>query len=89
MLNRRNNIRNGHDWNAMPDMELESLSGVRIFGRVFAKRGVGRTPRNPTCYGPDAATSRVFESSKKLIYVYRKEYRVKNPPCFARFVVET
>ena len=33
MLNRRNYTRNGHDWNPMPGMELESLRGVRIFGR--------------------------------------------------------
>ena len=44
----RNYTRNGHDWNPMPDMELESLRGVRIFGRGFAKRGFGRIPG----YGP-------------------------------------
>ena len=46
MLDRRNYTRNGHHWNPMPNMELESLRGVRIFGRVFAKRGVR------TGYGP-------------------------------------
>ena len=35
-----------------------------------------------------AAISRVSESSKQLIYVYRKQYRGKNPPCFTPFVVE-
>ena len=50
MLNRRNYTRNWHDWNPMPDMELDSLRGVRIFGRGFAKRGV-RT--NPPGYGPE------------------------------------
>ena len=43
MLNRRNYTRNGHDWNPM---ELESLRGVRIFGRGFAKRGVRTNPPN-------------------------------------------
>ena len=33
MLNRRNYTKNEHGWNPMPDMELESLRGVRIFGR--------------------------------------------------------
>ena len=47
MLNRRNYTRNGHDWNPMPDMELESLRGVRIFGRRFAKRGVRTNSPNP------------------------------------------
>ena len=28
MLNRRNYTRNGHDWNPMPDRELDSLRGV-------------------------------------------------------------
>ena len=44
MLNLRNYTRNGHDWNTMPDIELESLRGDRIFGRGFAKMGFGRTP---------------------------------------------
>ena len=50
MLNRMNYTRNGHDWNPMPYMELESLrrgGGVVFFGRCFAKRGFGRTPRTP------------------------------------------
>ena len=47
MLNWRNHTRNGDDWNPMPDMELESLRGVRIFGRGFAKRWVRTNPANP------------------------------------------
>ena len=49
MLNRRNYTRNGHYWNPIPDMELDSLrgGGCRIFGRGFAKRGVVRTPEPP------------------------------------------
>ena len=56
MLNRRNYTRNGHVWNPMPDMELESLSGggggfVFLEGG-FAKRGVRTNPPNPPGYGP-------------------------------------
>ena len=48
MLNRRNYTRNGHDWNPMPDMELESLRGFRIFGRwVREKRGSDEPPEPP------------------------------------------
>ena len=53
MLNRRNYTRNGHVWNPMPDMELESLSGGgggRIFGRGVREKGTPRTP--PPGYGP-------------------------------------
>ena len=55
MLNRRNYTRNGHVWNPMPDMELESLSGGG--GSYFwkggsRKGGFGRTPRTPPGYGP-------------------------------------
>ena len=65
MLNRRNHTRSGHDWNPMPDMELESLWGVRIFGRGVREKGgsgggfgpsgggVGRPePPPPPGYGP-------------------------------------
>ena len=55
ILNRRNYTRNGHDWNPMPDMELESLRGG---GSYFWKRGsprggegFGRTPRTPLVTG--------------------------------------
>ncbi len=52
MLNRRNYTRNGHDWNPMPDMELESLRGGFVFfGRGFAKRGVRTIPRTPLVTG--------------------------------------
>ena len=51
MLNRRNYTRNGHDWNPMPDMELDSLRGVRIFGRGLAKRRVRTNPPIPPGYG--------------------------------------
>ena len=44
MLNRRNYTRNGHDWNPMPDMELDSLRGVRIFGRGVHKKGGSDEP---------------------------------------------
>ena len=48
MLNRRNHTRNGHDWNPMSDMELESLRGGFVFLEgVFAKRGVRTNPPNP------------------------------------------
>ena len=57
VLNRRNYTRNGHVWNPMPDMELESLSGGGG-GSYFwkggsRKGGFGRTPRTPPGYGPD------------------------------------
>ena len=41
---------NGHDWNPMPDMELESLRGGGGFVFLeggFAKRGVRTNPPNP------------------------------------------
>ena len=50
MLNRRNYTRNGHDWNPMPDMELESLrggGGSYIWKGDLRKGGFGRTPRTP------------------------------------------
>ena len=50
MLNRRNYTRNEHDSNPMPDMELESLRGVRIFGRGVREKGTN--PRTPPGYGP-------------------------------------
>ena len=59
MLNRRNYTRNGHDWNRMPDMELESLRGDSYFWKWGSrKEGFGRTPRTPPPpspgYGPAA-----------------------------------
>ena len=49
VLNRRNYTRNGHVWNTMPDMELESLSGggVRIFGRGVREKGGSDEPPEP------------------------------------------
>ena len=54
MLNRRNYTRNGHDWNPMPDMELESLRGGRIFWKGGSRKGgFGRTPDPHPGYGPN------------------------------------
>ena len=51
MLNRRNYTIYGHDWNPMPDMEVDILregGGVRIFGRgVREKGGSGGSPEPP------------------------------------------
>ena len=47
MLNRRNYTRNGDDWNPMSDMELESLRGVRIFGRGVREKGGSDEPPEP------------------------------------------
>ena len=47
VLNRRNYTRNGHVWNPMPDMELESLSGgggSYFWKGGLQKGGFGRTP---------------------------------------------
>ena len=44
MLNRRYYTRNGHGWNPMPDMELESSY---LLGGGSRKGGFGRTPRTP------------------------------------------
>ena len=66
VLNRRNYTRNGHVWNPMPDMELESLSGggglsgIGKFERGGSyfwkggsrKGGFGRSG-TPPGYGPD------------------------------------
>ena len=41
ILNRRNYTRNGHDWNPMPDMELESLRGGSYFWKRGSPRGGG------------------------------------------------
>ena len=57
MLNRRNYTRNGHDWNPMPDMELESLRGGSYYLKGDSQKGgFGRTPRTPPGYGPDYHT---------------------------------
>ena len=46
--NRRNYTRNGHEWNPMPGMELESLrGGVRIFGRGVREKGGSDEPLEP------------------------------------------
>ena len=50
ILNRRNYTRNGHDWNPMPDMELESLRGE---GFVFLEGGSRTPPPPPPGYGPE------------------------------------
>ena len=49
MLNRTNYTRNGHDWNPMPDMELESGGGGggRIFGRGVREKGGSDEPPEP------------------------------------------
>ena len=47
MLNRRNYTRNGHDWNPMPDMELESLRGVVLWKGVREKGGSDEPPKPP------------------------------------------
>ena len=49
MLSRRNYTRNGHDWNPMSDMELESLrgGGVRIFGRGVREKGGSEGSSDP------------------------------------------
>ena len=50
MLNRRNYTRNWHDWNPMPDIELESLrgGGVRMFWKgVREKGGSDDSPEPP------------------------------------------
>ena len=49
VLNRRNYTRNGHDWNPMPDMELESLSGGggSYFWKGVREKGVRTNPLNP------------------------------------------
>ena len=56
MPNRRNYTRNGHEWNPMPGMELESLrgGGVRIFGRGVREKGGSDEPPEPPPpgYGP-------------------------------------
>ena len=52
MLNRRNYTRNGHAWNPMPDMELDSLRRGSFFCKGGSREGgFGRTPP-PTGYGP-------------------------------------
>ena len=62
MLNRTNYTRNGHDWNPMPDMELESW-GVLIFGRaVSEKGGSDEPPEPPPGYGPAMETN--YKSSR-------------------------
>ena len=52
MLNRRNYTKNGHDWNPMSDMELESLRGVSYFWRGGSRKG-DLPPEPPSGYGPD------------------------------------
>ena len=51
MLNRRNYTIYGHDWNPMPDMEVDILRGGSYFWKGgLRKGGFGRTPPG---YGPD------------------------------------
>ena len=53
MLNRRNYTRNWHDWNPMPDMELESLrGGVRMFWKGVREKGGSDDPPETPGYGP-------------------------------------
>ena len=48
MLNRRNYTIYGHDWNPMPDMEVDILrGGVRIFGRGVREKGGSDEPPEP------------------------------------------
>ena len=48
MLNRRNYTRNGHDWNPMPDMELESLRGGGPYlWKGVREKGSSDQPPNP------------------------------------------
>ena len=50
MLNRSKYTGDGHAWNTMPDMEVESVRrrrGVRILEGGFAKRGVRANPPHP------------------------------------------
>ena len=55
MLNRRNYTRNWHDWNPMPDMELDSLrgggGGSYVLEGGSRKGGFGRSPRTPLVTG--------------------------------------
>ena len=37
----------GHDWNPMPDMELERWGGVRIFGTGVREKGGSDEPPEP------------------------------------------
>ena len=48
MLNRGKHTGDGHAWNTMPDMEVESL---RRRGGGSRKGGFGRTPRTPLVTG--------------------------------------
>ena len=52
MLNRRNYTINWDDWNPMPDMELESLRGVRIFWKGVREKGGSDDPPEPPGYWP-------------------------------------
>ena len=56
MLNRSKYTGDGHAWNTMPDMEVESLRRRRGGGSYFwkggsRKGGFGRTPRTPLVTG--------------------------------------
>ena len=66
MLNRRNYTRNGHDWNPMPQMELESLrGGVRIFGRGAREKGDSDEPPPPG-YGPGISHKILKETVEQI-----------------------
>ena len=48
----------GHDWNPMPDMEVDILRGGSYFWKGGSRKGgFGRTLRTPPGYGPARATS--------------------------------
>ena len=50
MLNRSKHTGDGHAWNTMLDMEVDSLrrrGGVRNFGRGVREKGVQTNPRTP------------------------------------------
>ena len=56
VLKRRNYTRNGHVWNPMPDIELESLSGGGSYfwkGSSVREKGGSDEPPPPPGYGPE------------------------------------
>ena len=65
MLNRRNYTIYGHDWNPMPDMEVDIWGGggVRIFGRGVREKGGSGVRTNP----PNPPWLRAWAYSKQPI----------------------
>ena len=55
MLNRRNYIINEHDWNPMPDMDLEGSRGGSYFWKGVREKGGSDDPPNPPGYGSGSA----------------------------------